>query len=306
MTTERGRSRFNLPQQELVTAVCPIRPTTRNGTLSITGHCNVQFQTAERCGQGLVQFDHYVVGGKIVDGEGGNGHTYNSAADRRGASGTARQSVVAALFAVVLDGCFVQGCHPRRNPMPISRRMTPLFTEIQPGVESIPAELAGCWKVGERGSYEITSAGQYLVVSTTRFSVSKDGQLLTMHAPNEEMVFSRKYGVGTDIVGVWSRTFQDPDTPTATPIEEEVFFRSDGTEVWHWGNELDTSCGLYAVSGNQLTTREFRAITMCEDKTIRFLTLGGVMSVGTYVLESNKLTTTFPNGVLVYHRIPCG
>ncbi len=123
----------------------------------------------------------------------------------------------------------------------------------------VPDALVGRWS----GGFEITSTGLYLLFSSVPFSLSPDGSTLTLHAPREEMVFTHVWGTGSEIVGVWQRSYHDPDAPE-TPLEEEIHFRADGTQAWHWKGEFETLYGTYRVSEGNLGPSELRCMVEFE------------------------------------------
>lgn len=193
----------------------------------------------------------------------------------------------------------------RENNVRNLRSADPSFFGIRSAAREVPAELVGCWAQSTGNRYQFTAAGQYLAMSCLRWSLSPDGQALTLHTPGENLVFRSRFGNGTTLVGVWYRGVVDVGPEGTRETEEEMYFRADGTHAWHWSDDLDTYYGVYGVTGDQVTLRELRAVFDCAGTTITFFSPSGGKYPGTYAVDGDRLTITFPGGVQTFDRVSC-
>ncbi len=74
VTAERGCLRSTVSNRNPSQQSAPFVEPASDGSLATAGQGEMQLQPAKRCSEGLVQFDYYVIGGKVVDGQEGVGH----------------------------------------------------------------------------------------------------------------------------------------------------------------------------------------------------------------------------------------
>ncbi|MEJ1379913.1 MAG: hypothetical protein RPU34_06670 [Candidatus Sedimenticola sp. (ex Thyasira tokunagai)] len=121
---------------------------------------------------------------------------------------------------------------------------------------SIPQELIGYWRIGNR-RYEFTNDSRYYVHDLdVPYELVDSGSVLVVAGTR----YNRLYGNPAELTGIWLLE----DDPT-----EEWNLRSDGTYTYHWpGFEY---FGDYSFTESTMNTREMRAVIMESSGTIIFL-----------------------------------
>jgi hypothetical protein len=142
-----------------------------------------------------------------------------------------------------------------------------------------------------------------MMFDTVGFSLSPDGSKFTRHTPKGDETFTRVWGTGSGIEGVWQRSFYDQDTPGVL-LQEELHYRADGTHAGHWAGELESLYGRYEVSADTLRATELRGIVEFEGDRMILYPLWGGRRESTYTIEGDVLTITNDEGVKSYRRLP--
>ena len=168
------------------------------------------------------------------------------------------------------------------------------------------SRLIGKWSLGS-AEYVVEADGWYFSVDgPSNFVVSSDGLSLTFEGENPVIPFTRIFGSGETLVGVWARTILD----NGITYVEEVTYRMDGSYSTYWTAdgvfESDQS-GKYAVVSGSIRRTERRAlISTSVPDIIEFNSPYGPDSSGTYSLSADQGQWTFTSGgqTLIYDRLP--
>jgi len=166
---------------------------------------------------------------------------------------------------------------------------------------SFDQRLVGKWAIGPT-IVRITTDGWYYIQSSSPFSISADGQTLLNPSQGTITEYTRVFGSGTSIVGVWKYVEQDG----SDIWEEEVHYRANGTYTYQWffnGTFESEGLGFYTTNAGTLETEELRAIiaTAAPD-TITFDPQYGLTESGTYSVNTagDQWTYNGPNGSFTF------
>jgi hypothetical protein len=156
--------------------------------------------------------------------------------------------------------------------------------------------LVGRWTT-DGSAYVIDPDGWFFNIDGPRgFMLSSGDMILTLAGENPVAPFSRTFGSGPNLIGVWVRTIVD----SGTTYVEEITFRVDGSMSSYWTEDglfQSNQSGRYTVSGSVLTREErFALIMTSSPDQITFEKPFDTDQSGTYVVATDLNSWTFTSG----------
>ena len=150
---------------------------------------------------------------------------------------------------------------------------------------SLPAALAGCWKLGNF-QYEIKSNGKYYALtSSVDVELQANGSKLDYGGTE----YTRESGASNEFVGTWALSSDNTEKWT---------LNADGTYVYEFPGY--TYEGFYSVANDKMDSGEMRAILTENSSTLTFSPPYGTTVSGPWSITNKELTIELPSGTLVY------
>lgn len=159
--------------------------------------------------------------------------------------------------------------------------------------------LFGVWLHPNGSKFEMNSDGWNYALDRSAFNVSTDGQTLNFPNSKPPGVYTRTYGSGTDVEGVWHQTTVDAGITWV----EELHYRADGTFTIQWtadGVFDSLYMGNYSATATHLTQKERRALIATTSNVILYEPPFGANFAGTYSVNTAANSWTLTMGGVDY------
>lgn len=164
---------------------------------------------------------------------------------------------------------------------------------------SYDSALFGIWVNPDGSKYEMSSDGWNYALDQSVYSVSANGQVLNFPDSRPASAYTRVFGSGMSVEGVWRETKVDAGITWV----EELHYRADGTFTIQWtaGGVFDSLyMGNYQVSSTEMIRKERRALVTTTNNVIVFSPPYGANYAGTYSVNSAANIWTLTLGGVDY------